>query len=244
MQLRAMLRSLGAMVLVATVVGSVPITSAESATGVVVAAVDILGPGVGADAAQAAVRIRPPFPCGEQRVFIVGDSLTFGADYFGKLGSLLTGAGYLPRINAIEGRFTSAGATILRDEALAGRLERVVMVALGTNDAAAGYSTTSFAGNVDKVMAAVGASRIVLWVNLQMKSTTTRPYLDAATVNFNAILTTKSAQYPNLRIADWEATPNRIYLSSDGIHYSSTGYRNRATFTRERLDSLTCRLTG
>lgn len=244
MRLRAMLRSLGVVVLVATVVGSVPTTRAESTNDVGLAAVDIVGPGVGADATQGAVRIRPPFPCGEQRVFIVGDSLTVGADYFGQLGSLLTNAGYLPRINAIESRFTSAGATILRDEALAGRLEQVVMVALGTNDAAAGYSAASFAGNVDKVMTAVGPGRIVLWVNLQLKSTTTRPYLDAATINFNAVLTTKASEYSNLRIADWEATPNRIYLSSDGIHYSTTGYKNRAVFSRERMDSLTCRFTG
>lgn len=176
----------------------------------------------------------PPPICGEDDVFVVGDSLTVGADYFGDLTDLMTAAGYRATVDGSVARFSSGGVTVLGSRVAAGLLEPLVVVALGTNDAAAGYTTSWFAGNVDRIMSVVGPSRVVVWMNLQMA--------DMATADrFNAILFLKSLQYRNLLIGDWAATPNSQYLTGDGLHYNTTGYKNRAAYTVDRTDWATCR---
>lgn len=185
---------------------------------------------------QAGPTTPPPPICGATEVFVVGDSLTVGADYFGGLADLMDAAGYTATIDGSIARFSSGGATVVSARLAAGELEPLVMVALGTNDASAGYTSSWFAGNVDKLMAAVGPNRVVVWMNLQMA--------DMATADrFNGVLYLKSLQHRNLLIADWANTPNRQYLTGDGLHYSPTGYRNRAAYTVNRADWVTCRLT-
>ena len=106
------------------------------------------------------------------------------------------------------------------------------MVALGTNDVHAGYSAAQMADRIDQVMATVGPNRFVIWVNLQMGATTLAD-------RFNAVLTAKALLYPNLTVADWNSTPNRQYFTTGGIHYTSTGYRNRAAFMAAALQRVT-----
>lgn len=209
----------------------------------VVGAVASLRPQDASTADQTAVRgqriqvgpTTPPPPiCGENDVFVVGDSLTVGADYFGDLTDLMTAAGYTATVDGAVARFSSGGVSVLDARRTAGLLEPLVVVALGTNDAAAGYTTSWFAGNVDRIMATVGPSRVVVWMNLQMT--------DMATADrFNGMLYLKSLQYRNLLIADWASTPNRQYLAGDGLHYNTTGYKNRAAYTVDRADWATCR---
>jgi lysophospholipase L1-like esterase len=175
----------------------------------------------------------PPF-CGATEVLIVGDSLTVGADYFGDLADLMDAAGYTATIDGSVARFSNGGASVVSQRLADGYLEPVIMVALGTNDASAKYTTSWFAGNVDKLMAVVGTSRVVVWTNLQMTDMVTAD-------RFNAILYLKSLQYRNLLIADWAATPNSQYLTGDGIHYGPTGYKNRAAYTVDRANWATCR---
>lgn len=178
----------------------------------------------------------PPPICGETDVFVVGDSLTVGADYFGGLADLMDAAGYTATIDGSVARFSSGGVSVVAGRLAAGELEPLVMVALGTNDASAGYTTSWFAGNVDKLMAAVGPDRVVVWMNLQMADMVTAD-------RFNAMLYLKSLQHRNLLIADWAATPNSQYLTNDGLHYNPTGYKNRAAYTVNRADWVTCRQT-
>lgn len=179
----------------------------------------------------------PPAPpyCAATKVFVIGDSLTVGTEQFASVSTLFAASGYTATFDASIAKFSSAGATTIEARAAAGTLESAVMVALGTNDAAAGYTTASFAINVDRIMAAVGTSRVVVWVNLQMA--------DMDTANrFNGVLYLKSLQYSNLLIADWANTANLQYLASDGLHYSTTGYKNRAAFMVDRMNWGTCRL--
>lgn len=192
-------------------------------------------PAVRGTAAQAAPLPPPPAICGEKRVFIVGDSLTVGAVYFGGMETLLAGQRYRQRISARTGRSTAGGVSVLRAEVDAGRLEPLVMVALGTNDITAGRSAATFASNVDSVMSTVGRTRIVVWVNMATANT-------LANAAYNRVLVAKSATYPNLFVLDWNATGNARYLTGDGIHYSSTGYRNRAIFSVDRLQWITCQI--
>lgn len=227
----------------ATVVLVTALAVAASTTTVVMA---IAGrsPGQASNVDQFAVRgdrlqvgptAPPPAICGETDVVVVGDSLTVGADYFGDLTDVMAAAGYTAVVDGAVARFSSGGVTVLKSRLAEGTLEPLVIVALGTNDAAAGYTTSWFGSNVDKVMSTVGPSRVVVWVNLQMADTATAG-------RFNAVLASKALQYRNLLVADWASTPNSQYLTGDGLHYNTTGYKNRALFTADRADWATCRL--
>lgn len=186
------------------------------------------------DRVQTAPTTPPPAICFERRAFVIGDSLTVGALEFGGLDDVLDAAGYTARIDARQARFADGGANRLAIEAAAGRLEPLVVVGLGTNDAAAGFTMAWFADNIDKAMAAVGRSRTVLWINLQIGDL-------ARQARFNDVLTFKSAQHPNLLVLDWASQPTRQYLEGDGIHLEPAGYRLRTAFMRDRMDWATCR---
>ena len=175
------------------------------------------------------VRLRTPF--GQHTLYIIGDSLTVGADVFGGLSKRLTAAGYTVRINGNVGRTIAVGNTILATEAAAGRLEPVVMVALGTNDVWAGRSTATITKSIDDVMATVG-NRWVIWVNIQMRDT-------VAAARFNLLLRNRLTTYPRTIIADWSSTPNLQYMQRLGIHYSPAGYLNRAIFLVDYLELAT-----
>jgi hypothetical protein len=184
--------------------------------------------------AQSSPPTEPPPVCFERRVFVLGDSLMLGSVKVGHLDELLTAGDYLARIDARQSRFADGGATRLRREANDGRLEPLVLVALGTNDATAGFTTAWFAEYIDAAMTAVGPARTVLWLNLQVGD-------ERLTERFNNVLAYKAVQYPNLFVLDWAATPNRQFLADDGIHDDHRGYVNRAAFIKDRLDYFTCR---
>jgi lysophospholipase L1-like esterase len=172
--------------------------------------------------------------CGASSVYVIGDSLTVGAAFPGGLEQLLAHAGYHARVDAEVSRFIKAGVQILDFRAHVRRqpLEPVVMVALGTNDAHAGFTITALESLVDELMAAVGPNRSVVWVNTQFL-----PAFRSDT--FNRVLRWKAAQYPNLVIADWDATDHTSSLTASGIHYTNDGYRVRAIFTLQQLEKVT-----
>jgi lysophospholipase L1-like esterase len=172
--------------------------------------------------------------CGVRDVDMVGDSLTVGTIVFGRLLSAFDSAGYTLWTDAKVGRFVATGRQILGAEAQAGRLAPIVVVALGTNDAAAGYSLSAFTREVDAVMGAVGPARTVVWVNLYL------PAQDLH-VGHNQVLEAKAVEYPNLVVADWAATGNDAHLERDQIHLNATGYRNRTAFVLAAVDQVSCR---
>jgi lysophospholipase L1-like esterase len=172
--------------------------------------------------------------CGESNVYVIGDSLTKGAAFPGDLEQLLANAGYHARVDSEISRFIKAGVQILDLQAHRRRntLEPVVMVALGTNDAHAGFTTNALASLIDQLMTAVGPHRLVVW-------TTTQFLPSFRSDQFNRVLRWKAAHYPNLLIADWDATDHTQYLAPDGIHYSNDGYRVRAAFVLRALEAVT-----
>ena len=172
--------------------------------------------------------------CGASKVYVIGDSLTKGADFPGGLEQLLTNAGYEARVDAEISRFIKAGVQILDLQAhlRRSRLEPVIMVALGTNDAHAGFTAKALGSLVDQLMTAVGPNRLVVW-------TTTQFLPEFRSEAFNWVLRAKAVQYPDLLIADWDATDHTGFLAPDGIHYSNDGYRVRAIFTLQQIEAVT-----
>jgi lysophospholipase L1-like esterase len=167
-------------------------------------------------------------------VYVIGDSLTKGADFPGGLGRSLANAGYHAQVDAEISRFIKAGVQILDLHAHRRRdnLEPVVMVALGTNDAHAGFTPNAEAALIDELMTAVGPHRLVIW-------TTTQFLPSFRSDQFNQVLRSKTAHYPNLLVADWAAQDHTKLLTPDGIHYTNDGYRVRAAFTLQALDAVT-----
>jgi hypothetical protein len=167
-------------------------------------------------------------------VYVIGDSLTAGAAFPGELQQFLARAGFRARVDAETSRFIKAGVQILDFRARVRQqpLEPIVMVALGTNDAHAGFTTPALASLVDQLMTAVGPDRLVVWLNTQ--------FIPAfRSDGFNLVLRWKAAQYPNLVIADWAATDHTRYLTPGGIHYTNDGYRVRAAFMLAQLEAVT-----
>lgn len=159
-------------------------------------------------------------------VFVVGDSLTVGASQFGGLEDKFVDAGFSPAVQARTGRGVPWGLSVLQAQGRA--LPGTVVVALGTNDVAAGRSVQSFADHVDAIMSTVGPTRQVLWLNLDMQG----PPWGAQAARFNRVLAERTGRYPNLAVADWNSyvDANRSWVVSDGIHLNGRGYRQRAWF--------------
>lgn len=180
----------------------------------------------------AQVRVVPP-GCGTTQAFVIGDSLTVGAAAYGGLLGHLSRAGFDALVDAKVGRFTSAGAQILASREASGRLESLVLVALGTNDV---YNTIDAARLdliIDRAMAATGPHRTVVWVNLHLRST-------VRATAFNTALLRAAERHGNLIVADWQADPASRTLASDGVHLTTAGYRERARFMVDALVRLPC----
>ena len=165
------------------------------------------------------------------RVLIIGDSLTVGAAAAG-LEDLVQGT---LTVKAFGGITTTHGALVLSNTDMSDYDE--IVVALGTNDIAEASNTTDMADEmiprVAAVMAAVGDSLPVVWVNLDSGGS-----LDV--IGVNEVIASAADEHPNLRVADWDSfvsslTDNDALRKSDGIHYTEAGYRIRARWMADVL---------
>jgi lysophospholipase L1-like esterase len=168
---------------------------------------------------------------GQGTLLIVGDSLTFGANYFGKLGVRAQGTNIWTKVtlDAKNGRKATVGAKIIANKLTS--TTTAIVVALGTNDMISKSETWYPRFAIDTVMEQAGGLP-VLWVNLEF-SPTGRADWRSRGIRFNRALQAATNDYPNLTIADWNKffTPrgqNRFV--ADGVHLSVTGYKTRTTY--------------
>lgn len=173
------------------------------------------------------------FARGETEVFVVGDSLMLGALIDGKVLDLLNFAGYTARVDAVLGRQVHEGTEVLASEAAAGRLEPVVMVALGTNNLVYDRPPKRSAKDVDDLMTTIGPDRWAIWVDLIV------PAFTPQDVEFNAMVRAKVEQWPNLTVVDWVSACDPAWILDDGIHLTAEGYVARAAFCLDTLDAIT-----
>jgi hypothetical protein len=156
-------------------------------------------------------------------VFVVGDSLTVGADPW--LAGAVSAQGWqLAGVDARVGRPVDEGLSILRADA--DQLPRTVVVALGTNDL---WATPA---DVDRWVAtarAIVGDRRLVWVNLRCDPSRS-PSLERYH-RINDALAAATARY-GVGLADWEAwsTARGIEPGYDGVHYDNEAYRWRAAF--------------
>jgi peptidoglycan/LPS O-acetylase OafA/YrhL len=102
------------------------------------------------------------------------------------------------------------------------------VLALGTNDTADVYvgSPVSLATRIRQMMSLVG-NQPVMWVNVK-SLLASGPYSEADMLLWNRALIRACASYPNMRVYDWAAAARTSWFTTDGIHYTSTGYAARA----------------
>ena len=102
------------------------------------------------------------------------------------------------------------------------------VLALGTDDTAdvAAGSNYSIQYRIVRMMA-VTRGEPVLWVNVK-SLVRSGPYAESNMRRWNQALLRDCARYPNMRIYDWAAEVTPKWFISDGIHYTSLGYENRA----------------
>jgi len=109
------------------------------------------------------------------------------------------------------------------------------VLALGTTDAAdiAAGSNHSQDERIDKMMAAIGDDP-VLWVNVKTLETK-GDWANANMQVFDQHLEAAEQRYPNLQVYDWSSVVQDPWFTKDQIHYTSSGYAQRARLIADAL---------
>jgi peptidoglycan/LPS O-acetylase OafA/YrhL len=109
------------------------------------------------------------------------------------------------------------------------------VLALGTNDTANIYAGSQVGrmARIEQMMSVVD-NQPVLWVNPK-SLLESGPYSEANMKLWNRTLVQACARYSNMRVFDWASVANDSWFISDGTHYTSAGYAQRARLTADSL---------
>jgi peptidoglycan/LPS O-acetylase OafA/YrhL len=109
------------------------------------------------------------------------------------------------------------------------------VIALGTNDTAdvAAGSNVGLVTRIGRVMKAAHGEP-VMWVNVK-SLLNSGPYAEANMARWDQTLLKECAKYPNMRVYNWAAEVKTKWYISDGIHFTSIGYKHRAKMIAEAL---------
>ncbi|MDQ3833038.1 MAG: acyltransferase [Actinomycetota bacterium] len=109
------------------------------------------------------------------------------------------------------------------------------VLALGTDDTANVYmgSQVERKDRIERMMSVIG-NQPVLWVNVK-SLLESGSYSEGNMELWNDTLAQACAKYPNMRVFDWASLANDSWFISDGIHYTSEGYAQRARLSADSL---------
>jgi len=109
------------------------------------------------------------------------------------------------------------------------------VIALGTNDTAdvAAGSTVGLTTRISRMMKAAHGEP-VLWINVK-SLLATGPYAEANMLRWDQALVSACARYPNMRVYNWATEVRAKWYISDGIHFTSIGYKHRAKMIADAL---------
>jgi lysophospholipase L1-like esterase len=148
------------------------------------------------------------------QVLVVGDSLAVGLRPY-----LAAELGTDVAWDAKSGRTTPQGLFALR-AALRTVEPSTVVVSLGTND---GSDPLRFRDRIDRVLAAIGPDRCVVWSNIY------RPARKGPYVALNSVLVREAARVGRLHLIDWNsAVARRAVTLPDGLHPDPAGFAYRS----------------
>ncbi len=171
-------------------------------------------------------------------LLIIGDSITWGSDYFAKAQKLVAGDGQWANV-VVDGQYSRRVAfptpnTSIRMSGVksflklkaAGLNPDSVIVALGSNDVALETKAETYEKIIRDLMNTIG-NVPVTWLTVNRRDTKA---IFARSVVFNTVLVKLTAEYPNLVISDWSAiiNDNPKLMAWDKVHLTQTGYSIRA----------------
>ena len=155
-----------------------------------------------------------------QKILVIGDSLTVGSGP--SLTADLSATGAAVTVDAIDGsgltnHVVDWHSRIPQD--VAADHPDLVVIALGTNDSAAG---ASYGAQVDAVMSSLPAGQQVIWVLPRLAASLQPGISQLAGAVYAAV-----ARWPGLRVADTDGimSLHPEWVAADGIHYNTTGYQ-------------------
>ena len=180
-----------------------------------------------------------PFTVGTSpSLLILGDSITWGTDYFAKAQKLVAGDGQWVNV-VVDGQYSRRVAfptpnTSIRMSGVksylklksAGLNPDAVIVALGSNDVALETKVEVYEKIIRDLMNTIG-NVPVTWLTVNRRDTKA---IFARSVVFNTVLVKLTSEYPNLVLSDWSAiiNDNPKLMSWDKVHLTPTGYVIRA----------------
>jgi len=171
-------------------------------------------------------------------LLILGDSITWGADYFAKAQKLVAGDGQWVNV-VLDGQYSRRVAfptpnTSIRMSGVksylklkaAGLNPDAVIVALGSNDVALETKVEVYEKIIRDLMNTIG-NVPVTWLTVNRRDTKA---IFARSVTFNTVLVKLTTEYPNLVLSDWSAVinDNPKLMAWDKVHLTPTGYATRA----------------
>jgi len=123
----------------------------------------------------------------------------------------------------------------IAQQLVAGGYRGCWVLALGTNDTADVY-VGSYIGRIQRIreMMSVIGNQPVLWVEVK-SLVPSGPYSETDMELWNDALKEELPRYPNMRVYDWPAVVQDSWFISDGIHYTSYGYVQRARLIADAL---------
>ena len=180
-----------------------------------------------------------PFTVGTSpSLLILGDSITWGTDYFAKAQKLVAGDGQWVNV-VVDGQYSRRVAfptpnTSIRMSGVksylklkaAGLNPDAVIVALGSNDVALETKVEVYEKIIRELMNTIG-NVPVTWLTINRRDTKA---IFVRSVVFNTVLVKLTSEYPNLVLSDWSAiiNDNPKLMSWDKVHLTPTGYAIRA----------------
>jgi lysophospholipase L1-like esterase len=180
----------------------------------------------------------PFIPNTSPSLLIIGDSITWGSDYFAKAQKLVAGDGQWANV-VVDGQYSRRVAfptpnTSIRMSGVksylklkaAGLNPDAVIVALGSNDVAMESKIEVYEKIIRDLMDTIG-NVPVTWLTVNRRDTKA---IFARSVVFNSVLVKLTAEYPNLVLSDWYSVinSNLKLMAWDKVHLTPTGYAIRA----------------
>ncbi len=186
-----------------------------------------------------AAGISTPFtPNTGPSILILGDSITWGTEYFAKSQKLIVADAQWANV-VIDGQYSRrvafptpnastkySGVKTFKKLSDSGLRADAVIVALGSNDVAIETKEAVYELIIRDLLKTIG-NVPVTWLTVNRRDT---PEIAKRSVVFNQVLVRLAPEYPNLVIEDWysKIAKRTKWMAWDKVHLTPSGYQARA----------------
>ena len=186
-----------------------------------------------------AAGISTPFtPNTGPSLLILGDSITWGTEYFAKSQKLIAADEQWANI-VIDGQYSRrvafptpnastkfSGVKTFKKLSDNGLRADAVIVALGSNDVAIETKEAVYELIIRDLMTTIGDVPVT-WLTVNRRDT---PAIAKRSIVFNQVLARLAPEYPNLVLEDWYSSiaKRSKWMAWDKVHLTPSGYQARA----------------